>query len=68
MPQKPEPCSDSDARRARADQLRKTIREIKGQESAPGAKPETPAAFVHRRMAELEKAKRKPPARRKPKR
>jgi hypothetical protein len=43
----------SDARQARAQQLRAEIERLTKKSAAPPVKQESPAAFVHRRMAEL---------------
>jgi hypothetical protein len=43
----------SGARRTRAQKLRAEIARLTKKLPAPAAKPESPAAFVHRRMAEL---------------
>ena len=43
----------SDARQARAQQLRAQIKRLTKKSTAPAETQESPAAFVHRRMAEL---------------
>jgi len=43
----------SDAQQARAQQLRAEIKRLTKKSRALPAKQESPAAFVHRRMAEL---------------
>jgi hypothetical protein len=43
----------SDVRQARAQQLRAEIKHLTEKSSPVPAKQESPAAFVHRRMAEL---------------
>jgi hypothetical protein len=43
----------SSARKARAQQLRAEIARLTKKPPVPPSKPESPAAFVHRRMAEL---------------
>jgi hypothetical protein len=43
----------SDARQARAQQLRAEIKRLTKKTPSLPAKQESPAAFVHRRMAEL---------------
>jgi len=43
----------SDARQARAQQLRTQIKRLTKKSPGAPAKQESPAAFVHRRMAEL---------------
>jgi hypothetical protein len=43
----------SEPQQARAQQLRAEIKRLTKKPGAPPAKQESPAAFVHRRMAEL---------------
>jgi hypothetical protein len=53
------PRKKRDARQARAKQLRAEIKSLANKSRAVPAEQESPAAFVHRRMAELATEKKR---------